>query len=255
MKTAIIQLEHNDNMSKSERINYVVDLINKLPQTDLILLPELWATGFFSYDQYISSCETVDGDIKNILSSLANKKNTYIFTGSFLEYRNGKLFNSAMLISRNGETVLQYSKIHLFDKEKQYVTPGSQIDVVKTELGTIGLSICYDLRFPEFYRKLSSQGADILLNAYALPIERAKHWEILSLSRAIENQAFFFSCGCAGINNGIQYAGHSMAISPTGEILSEGMFNKSDILLFDYDISQAIEYRNSFPALKDRIIK
>lgn len=253
MKISAIQLEHNDRNTKQERIENVKNIIKSIDNTNLILLPELWNTGFFSYDKYAENAETIDGETVSFLSSLARDKKIHIFTGSFVEKRNSKLYNTAVLLNPDGNIALKYSKIHLFGDERKYLTPGDEIVNGETALGNIGISICYDLRFPELYRKMSQNGAQIFLSCYALPSERIKHWQILYPARALENQAISISCGCTGINEGIKFAGHSMVINPYGEIKNEADSNSS-VIHSEIDINSVIEYRNNFPVLADRRI-
>ena len=251
MKISIIQLEHNDLDTKAQRIKNVSNLIRGLNSPDLILLPELWGTGFFSYKEYQKNSESIDGEIFLAMSELAREKSSYIFTGSFIEKCGDKLYNTALLLDKKGEIIGSYRKIHLFGEEKEYLSPGKDICTAETEFGIIGLSICFDLRFPELYRKLSEKGAQILLSCYALPKQRTEHWRILTPARALENQAFFISCGCSGENRGIAYAGNSMVASPYGEILYEC---KKEVTEVTIDINQAEKYRAEFSALKDRVL-
>lgn len=253
MKITAIQLEHKDSDTKDERIKKVCGLIKENAGSDLILLPELWNTGFFSYDSYEKNAEYADGVTITALRDAAREIQCNIFTGSFIEKRGNKLYNTSLILDRNGEIKGRYSKIHLFADEAKYITRGEDICVCETDIGIIGMSICYDLRFPELYRALSERGAEILLSCYALPASRTKHWQILTPARALENQALFVSCGCAGRNGGIEYAGHSTAVSPYGEILAEAE-KKGGILNVSADINDVREYRNSFSALKDRIM-
>ena len=113
-KVSAIQLSHSDTQIKSERLSHAESLIRTAADSDLILLPELWNTGFFSYDEYERSCEADDGETISMLSRLAADIKAYIFTGSFVQKRNGKLYNTAMLLDRSGATAASYSKIHLF---------------------------------------------------------------------------------------------------------------------------------------------
>ncbi len=253
MKTSIIQLGHNDSETKTERIEKVKGFINGLDNPDLIMLPELWGVGFNSYDLYAQNCEDIYGETVSTLADLAKNKNAYIFTGSFIEKRNNSMYNTAVLLDRKGEIAARYSKIHLFGDESKYLSRGDKTAVDETDLGIIGLSICYDLRFPELFRKLSEQGAEIMLSCYATHTSRKETWEILNKARAIENQAFFLTCGCAGVNCGVEYAGHSMAVSPYGKILGEaGAFE--DVLNVEFDVEDARKYRTEFPVLEHRVM-
>ena len=250
MKTGIISLENHDNETKSERLVRVKNIITQNPGADLYLLPELWNVGFFSFENYASASETIDGETISLLSDIAKEQSAYIFTGSIVEKRNGKLYNTAVLINRKGEIIGKYSKTHLFGGEKDYMTAGDKYSVYDTEFGKIGFSICYDLRFPEQYRKMIDMGAEIFLNCSAWPEARAEHWEILNRARAIENQALWISCCSRGWDNGTEYAGVSYAIAPDGRVLREA---KSEFETVEFDLSEIKKYRGAFPALADRI--
>lgn len=253
MKASIIQLAHDDAQTKNDRIKKVKEIIETLDSPDLIMLPELWGVGFNSYDLYAQNSEDIYGETVSMLSELAKSKNTYIFTGSFIEKRNNAMYNTAVLLDRKGEIASRYSKIHLFGDEGKYLSRGNDIAVCETDFGIAGLSICYDLRFPELFRKLSEQGAEIMLSCYATHTSRKETWEILNKARAIENQAFFLTCGCAGVNCGTEYAGHSMAVSPYGQILSE-VENAEEILNVSFDVNDVRKYREEFPVLEHRVM-
>ena len=249
MKAGIISLENRDNEPKHERLSRVKTIIEQNAGMDLYLLPELWNVGFFAFDNYDSAAETIDGETISFLSDIARKNNAYIFTGSIVEKRNGKLYNTAVLLDKSGEIAGKYSKTHLFGGEKDYITAGEKYAVCDTEFGKVGFSICYDLRFPEQYRAMIDMDAEIFLNCSAWPKSRMEHWEILNRSRAIENQAMWLSCCSRGVNNGVEYAGVSYAIAPDGRILSKA---DSEFEAVEIDLTEIKKYRNSFPALSDR---
>ena len=250
MRAGIISLENRDNEPKYERLARVKDIIRRNGDADLYLLPELWNVGFFAFENYADAAERLDGETISLLSDIAKEQSAYIFTGSIVEKRNGRLYNTAVLLDRNGEIAGKYSKRHLFGGEKDYMTAGEEYAVCDTEFGRIGFSICYDLRFPEQYRAMVDMGAEIFLNCSAWPKSRMEHWEILNRARAIENQALWLSCCSRGVDNGVEYAGVSYAIAPDGRILLKA---NSEFELVEIDLTQIKKYRASFPALADRI--
>ncbi len=250
MKTGIISLENRDGEKKSERLERVRAIIANHPGADLYMLPELWNVGFFAFGDYDAAAETEDGETISALRTIAREQNAYIFTGSIAEKRNGRLYNTAFLLDRRGETAGKYSKTHLFGGEKNAVTPSKNYSVCDTEFGKIGFSICYDLRFPEQYRAMADMGAEIFLNCSAWPKSRIEHWRILNRARAIENQAVCLSCCSRGTDNGTEYAGISYAIAANGQILLETNREYSEI---DIDLSETKKYRAEFPVLKDKI--
>ncbi|MGD9138652.1 MAG: nitrilase-related carbon-nitrogen hydrolase, partial [Desulfobacterales bacterium] len=163
-------------------------------------------------------------------------------------------YNSSYLISPNGELLANYLKIHLFgynSKETQLLTAGTSIVTIETPLGNIGLATCYDLRFPELFRRMVEQGAEIFLVCSAWPYPRLEHWIMLNRVRALENQCFLISANSVGLNMGIQFVGHSMITDPWGTILA-GAGDKETIIKSELDLGELAAARQQFPALVDR---
>ena len=256
MKVAILQLSFNDNDDKNARISRVENIIQDIQPTDLILLPETWNIGYYSFERYMDESETLEGETVTRLSALAIKNGTYIFSGTFIERVGDKLYNTAVLLDPKGNISGSYSKIHLFgigSEERKYLSAGEKITVVDTEFGKIGLSICYDLRFPELHRSMSAQGAEIILSCAAWGYPRVENWLILNQSRAIENQCFYMTCGCAGTDHGKQYIGRSMAVDPWGNIVASAG-EQETILKFEIDPKQVTKAREQLSFLRDRVI-
>ena len=198
MKVAVVQLAIDDNENKEQKIARVENIIDKLDTVDLVVLPEMWPIGFFNFDKYHELSEPIDGEIVSRLCAKAKQKNTYIYGGTFVENRNGKYYNTCVLIDRQGKVIGDYQKIHLFSavQRKEKCCQQEKITVVDTEFGKVGLSICYDIRFPELFRRMADKGAEIIINCAAWPYPRVENWTILNLARAIENQCYFITCGC-----------------------------------------------------------
>ena len=250
MKAGIISLENHDNETKSSRLARVKNIITQNPGADLYLLPELWNVGFFAFHSYADAAEPLDGETISLLSDIAREQSAYIFTGSIVEKRNGKFYNTSVLLDRSGEIAGKYSKAHLFGGEKTYMTAGDGYSVCDTEFGKVGFSICYDLRFPEQYREMVDTGAEIFLNCSAWPKSRTEHWKILNRARAIENQAMWLSCCSRGVDSGTVYAGISYAIAPDGRVLLEA---ESEYEMIELELAEIKKYRDAFPVLADRI--
>lgn len=170
-----------------------------------------------------------------------------------------KLLNTSLLIHPDGSVAATYNKIHLFDvdiAEKKFresdIFLSGTTPVLTTVSGVrVGLSICYDLRFPELYRHYAQHGAKILCipASFTAPTGKA-HWEILLRARAIENQCFVLAPAQTGPGaNGVQTYGHSMAIDPWGTILCEGSETQEDILIADLDFQAQDLLRRQFPVL------
>ncbi|MBA6232083.1 MULTISPECIES: carbon-nitrogen hydrolase family protein [unclassified Colwellia] len=174
--------------------------------------------------------------LKDKLAQLAKKYKVFLVAGSIPLVTSPKIedkfTNSSCIFSPQGEELIQYDKIHLFDvnvedseksyRESRYTQAGHKICCLKSKTVNIGLTICYDLRFPELYRQLQQLGADIITVPSAFTAVTGKaHWQILLQARAIENQVYIVAAGQQGIHcNGRETWGHSMIISPWGEILT-----------------------------------
>jgi len=269
MLIAAIQLEVNDDKGKAARLEMVDALlaqINSSPRKpDLIMLPEQWGCGFGGFDKYAASSETLSGETFQLLSGWASKIGCWILGGSIVEADAGsatksaphkeKFYNTTLLLNREGRLEAFYRKIHLFSygcQESEVVNPGESVVVVETELGKLGLSTCYDLRFPEQYRAMADAGAEIFLIAAAWPKTRLEHWRLFNQARAVENQCWLVSCNCAGVHDGKLLAGHSMTVSPEGKIVAEAR-EADGVLYSEIDVSQVQKYREDFSAFADRV--
>lgn len=240
---------------KEKTLEKAAGNIRRCQGADLIILPEIWNVGFMSFDRYISEAEDKNGPTLNTLRHLAKEVKTYLHTGSFVEKEGEKYYNASYLISPQGEILAHYRKIHLFgynSRETQILTPGDKVVVVETPIGKIGMATCYDLRYPELFRRMVDQGAEILLVCSAWPYPRLEHWLMLNRVRALENQAFLISANSVGINAGIQFVGHSMMTNPWGVILTSGG-DEEVILRSEIDLADLKRTREQFPALADRV--
>src|SRR5680860_1459246 len=178
----LIQLNWPYGDSIEERRAHVSDRIDALGDVDLIVLPELWTAGFFRFDDYADVSEPLDGPTVSLAAEHARSSASYVLTGSFVERGATGLYNTSVLLSPEGKPLLTYRKVHLFgyqSREPQVLTPGRDISVVATDLGRIGVSTCYDLRFPEFYRTLADQNVECVLIPAAWPYARVEHWRLL----------------------------------------------------------------------------
>ena len=167
----------------------------------------------------------------------------------------GKFYNSSYLIDPAGEIRANYRKIHLFgyqSQETKLLTPGREVVVVDTPLARFGLATCYDLRFPELFRKMAEAGVQVVLVCSAWPYPRLEHWLMINRVRAIENQFFVVSANSCGLNQGAMFVGHSMHVDPWGTILASGGDDEA-IVRSELDLSRIEDARGRFPALADRV--
>jgi predicted amidohydrolase len=256
MKVSSIQLEIVDQ-SKQNNLEYALNMVDRTPESDLILLPEIWPCGFFSFHRYRSDAEPMDGPTVRAFKEKARERQCHILMGSFVERENDNLFNTTILLNPNGEVVATYRKIHLFgymSEEAELLTPGEDVVVADTPWGKSGLSTCYDLRFPELFRRMVDKNAKLFLVVSAWPLVRVEAWRLFNRARAHENLAYLFSCNCAGDGGGTPFAGHSMIVDPLGQVLVEAG-ESEEIITADIDPGMVDSVRSQFPALVDRVFR
>jgi len=253
---ACIQLWHNDDDSKQDRIGHAEKLIDSAAGSDLILLPEIWNIGWWSFNKYEAESETLQGETISKIAEKAKVVNAYILAGSIVERKEDSLYNTAVLLDPKGQITATYRKIHLDGssgaREAKLMKRGEEVVAVKTDLGVLGLSICYDLEFPEPFRRMTvCCGVEIFLLIAAWPMQKLDAWRYLCHTRAYENQCFLVCCGSAGINHGQQYLGHSAVIDPWGTRVASADVRES-IVKAEIDIDDILKARQSLPLLEDR---
>jgi predicted amidohydrolase len=255
MRVTSIQLAITDQ-PKEKNVKYALGMIDQTPPCDLILLPEIWPCGFFSFDRYEPESEIIDGPLVNAFKDKAGERKCYIFMGSMVENDGGQFFNTSIFLNPEGKITAQYRKMHLFgyqSEESSILTPGQDVVVANTPWGATGFSTCYDLRFPELFRRMVDQGVKFFLVASAWPQVRLEAWKLFNRSRAHENLAFLISCNCAGANKGKKYAGHSMIVDPLGRVVAEGG-DQEELVSARIDPGLVDTVRQDFPALEDRVL-
>ena len=256
MRVTSVQIAMEDR-SKEDAVRQVLGAVDRCPPSDLILLPEIWPSGFFCFDRYEPDSETMDGPVVTLFRERAARRGCHILMGSLVEREGDRIYNTSVLLDSKGEIIAKYRKIHLFgyrSREKAILTPGKDVVVAKTPWGIAGLSTCYDLRFPEFYRKMLDQGATLFLVASAWPKVRLDPWRLFNRVRALENLSYLFSCNCAGANAGIEYAGHSMLVDPWGNVVAEGGEGECHVTA-EIDPSLVQRVRQEFSAVDDRVFR
>lgn len=239
------------NISKVEDF-----ILNKLPEhTDVLVLPEVWTVGW-SCSDFIKSAQNIDnGSVCEFLSETAKKYNINIIGGSFIENSDDKYYNTCPVFNRNGKLVCKYSKMHLYSyygcDEGKYITEGSNPVMAVLDGVSYGLTICYDIRFPEIYRSYAKSGADVLVNCAAWGSKKANVWEIMTKSRAVENQSYMIALTQSGRICADEYnLGESRIINYKGEELSAIMSGEgfaSAIL----DMKKMYEFRAKSPTMTD----
>ncbi|EKS09920.1 hydrolase, carbon-nitrogen family [Leptospira santarosai str. JET] len=220
---------------------------------DLILLPETFATGFTMKSERIA--EPDEGPTETFLKETAKNTKATICGGWIRKNPEGKPFNTVSVVSPKGEIILRYSKIHpfTFGGEDRHYSPGSEIISYDLNGFRITPFICYDIRFPEIFRRLAGE-TDIFTIHANWPTPRIHHWELILKTRAIENQAYIFGInriGIAGYNKSVHHNGHSLAVAPNGDFADAG--EEIETVLFHKARKRTIlDYRENFPVLADR---
>ena len=230
--------------------------------SELLLLPENFAyMGLRDTDKLALMEEPGNGPIQDFLAEQAAKHGVWLLGGSIpLRAPDGRCYASFLVYDALGAVQARYDKIHLFDvdladgesyRESATIAPGAKPVQVESPWGSIGLSICYDLRFPELYRQYA--GASILMVPSAFTVQTGRaHWETLLRARAIENQAFVLAAGQGGKHaNGRETWGHSMIIDPWGQILAVQEAG-AGVAIAELDLSQLSQVRARLPALTHR---
>ncbi|MGY4923845.1 carbon-nitrogen family hydrolase [Streptomyces sp. 900105755] len=257
MRASLIQIDVNEGESVESRRQRVTTLVREQADADLVVLPELWTTGAFAYEEFAAEAEPLEGPTYEAMAKAASDAGVWLHAGSIPERDpDGPLYNTALVFSPSGELAAAYRKIHRFgfDKgEAVLMGAGQELVTVRLPGTTLGLATCYDLRFPELFRGLVDAGAETLVVPAGWPERRRAHWTLLAQARAVENQAFVLACGTAGTHAGVPQAGHSIVVDPWGEVLAEAGTGE-EILTVDLDPARVAATREQFPALKDRLL-
>jgi predicted amidohydrolase len=229
----------------------------------LIVLPEKW-TAMGSREQLLAAAEPLEGPTLAWARALARELSLDLVAGSFLERVPGqdKLANTSVHVGPTGELLATYRKIHMFDvevaghryEESELERAGEQIVLSQTAQGAaLGLSVCYDLRFPELYRILAVMGALVLAVPAAFTLATTRdHWETLLRARAIENQAFVIAANQSGPHPAGQHSGgRSMIVDPWGIVLAQAPDGEGHVIA-DLDLQRQREIREKLPSLANR---
>ena len=259
---AAIQMSSTPN--KGENLDTAERLIRKAVSSGagLIALPELWNCHGLE-DVYRENAEPIPGPTTEFLGGLAGELGVYLLGGSILEGRpqSTKLHNTSTFFGPDGRMSAVYRKIHLFDVkatdreylESRTIAAGTEIVTAKAGAATIGLSVCYDVRFPELYRLLAQRGAEVLAVPAAFTLQTGKdHWELLLRARAVENQAYVVAPAQWGRKaDGRWTYGRSIIVDPWGTVLAQCP-DRDGFALATLDLDYLDRFREDFPALKNR---
>jgi predicted amidohydrolase len=223
---------------------------------DLVIFPEFSLTGYVVRDQVYELAETIPGPSTKTMETVAKKANAYIVFGmpELSQRTRATIYNTAVLVGPEG-LVGKYRKMYLpthsVFEEKRYFRPGYQASALDTELGKIGLVICYDIYFPEVTRLTRLKGAQLIVCISASPGVRRAFFETLTMARAIENTAFLAFVNLVGIEDGLQFFGGSRVVGPNGKVLVNARYDEEDLVMCDIDYADIKPIETFVPTLRD----
>jgi predicted amidohydrolase len=262
---AALQMTSLPNLKKNlVQAEELIDLAVR-QGAELVTLPENFS--FLGEEQEkLSQAETIAQESEKFLKTMAQRFQVTILGGGFpVPVGNGKVYNTALLVGKNGEELARYEKVHLFDvnvpdgntyEESSTVLAGMRMPPVypSKELGNLGLSVCYDVRFPELYRHLSQMGAEVLFVPAAFTAYTGKdHWQVLLQARAIENTSYVIAPAQTGHHYSLrQTHGHAMIIDPWGVVLADAG-DKPGAAIAEIAPSRLEQVRRQMPSLQHRV--
>jgi len=249
MKIGLIQ--YNPKWEDPEsNISIIDNMIEQLTEkVDLLVLPEMTLTGFTMNPRKFF--EELSGIGTQYFTKLSERLKTNIFAG-IIEKNNDEYFNSLVHFEENGLIKARYRKVHPFSfaNENLHYNAANELVITKIDNVRFGLTICYDLRFPELYRLYAKKGIDVLVNIANWPVTRIDHWRTLLKARAIENQCFMIGVNRVGSDPTLNYSGFSGIYDPLGnELIS--VVNEEKIIICEVDLNIVEETRKKLPFLED----
>jgi len=249
MKIGLLQYNpiwEDKESNKQKILSFVEKAEDKI---DLLILPEMSLTGFTMNSEQFA--EGIGGDTFRFFSALAIEKSFDVFVG-IIERGKQKPFNTLLHISSKGRLVKLYRKVHpfSFSKENIFYNAGSKPVTTKIKKYLVGLSICYDLRFPELYRKYAKKKAHLIVDIANWPDTRIEHWRTLLKARAIENQCYVAGVNRVGDDPKLHYNGCTSFYDPMGNLLAE-VVEEEKLLIVEMNKNYINEVREKFPFLDD----
>ncbi len=253
MRIALFQLDTTweDRKANLDKVGSLVKGIRD-QDVDLVCLPELFSTGYTMSPAPLA--EPLDGETSSFLANLAGE-NRINLVGSFIEKTAGKPRNSALAFNAHGKMIAHYSKIYLptFLHEDEHYGPGDKVSVFEIGGTKFGMVICYDLRFPELFRKLVEAGVKGVFVIASWPTERIEHWDLLLRARAVDNQFFVIGVNRVGNSPIGSYPGHSAVVDPWGRVVASATGKQEKVLVAEIDFKLVEEVREKLPVLRDRL--
>jgi predicted amidohydrolase len=257
MKIRVAGIQMGAVGSKEQNVEKAEEMLEQLLALDLrpqfVCLPEMFSYTPDLKDEFEAIdkvAEEIDGPIQRMFSAYARKLEAHIITGSYIQKRDGKHYNTSLLIAPDGDVMANYSKTHLFDtpdfKESWFITPGDRFVAVDTPCCRIGMIICYDIRFPELLRTLALEGAELIFCPAAFPIAGlspgSDHWETLTRAAALQNMVYLVAVNQIGFKSPFYYFGRSVIVDPWGIELAKAA-NKECIISAELDLDYLRQMR------------
>ena len=233
---------------------------------DLVVLPEIFTVGYFAFENYARQAESLDGETLTAVAAAAKRENVAVLAGSIVEDLEASAAaghdvpkpegyaNASVFFDSDGTRRAVYRKHHLFgydSAEQELLTPGERRETVEFEGFTIGVTTCYDLRFPELYRELVDDGVTLTLVPSAWPYPRVEHWKLLPRARAVENLMYVAAANGVGEFDDAELLGRSTVYDPWGTTLASADDGPA-LVTADVDPDVVADRRSEFPALADR---
>jgi len=243
---------------KKHNINIMKKNIKQAKEkgANLVIFPELSLTGYLNRDIAYELAEPIPGPSIHSLEETAKKESIYIVFGipEQSEKAHAVLYNTAVLLGPDG-MIGKYRKMHLpthsVFEEKRYFRLGYEAPVFETEIGKMGLTICYDMFFPEISRLLKLKGSQLIICISASPAVRSRFFEVFTAARALENTVFLAYLNLVGLENGLQFWGGSRIIAPDGSILKKAKYDEEDLVIGTIDYADLKGAEAFVPTLRD----
>ena len=256
-KVALAQISCRQ-ANKTENLTKIKKFVARAKKqgAELVIFPELSLTGYVVRDEIYELAEKIPGPSTKIMEDVAKKNDIHVIFGmpEVSDKTEATLHNSAVFIGPKG-FIGKYHKMYLpthsIFEEKRYFRPGYQTAVFDTELGKLGLIICYDIYFPEVTRLTRLKGAELIVCISASPGVRRSFFEVLTVARAIENTAFLAFVNLAGIQDGLQFWGGSRLVGPSGRVLVQAKYDEDDFVIGEVNYPDIRPIEAFVPTLRD----
>jgi len=258
VKLGLIQMNVCEN--KTKNLKTAAESVKNLAKqgAEIVILPEMFCCPYEN-SAFVREAEAEGGTVTTALSQMARENRVILIGGSMPEEDHGKLYNTSFVYNVDGTRIARHRKAHLFDinvpngqvfYESDTFTAGDEITIFKTNLGTFGLCICFDMRFPELARAMALRGAQVIFCPAAFNNTTGPaHWEVMHRARAIDNQLYVVSVAPAANPSASYHSyGHSIVVSPWGEVLAQAEREECSFCV-EIDLAKNDEIRKSLPLL------